>query len=212
MANLIIGRIMFATGIFLFSLFFTLGSFAKTVSVFDVRKNIPMGPNDSVYTDYYINGGSNSGLKEGMILSVNRKFSVNDAQSNKAYGDVSIPVAKIQVIHVQFEISIARLYKPMNRKNMPFLEHDTVMSGDILDLTTAAMTDGEKKGSKESSKEPQQSAQEDGEDVTPREAVPEETAKNTTIQPKPKEQLLRATAAQVEPELPQQSDISRDLL
>jgi hypothetical protein len=89
--------------------------------------------------DYFINAGENDGLKRGMLVMVNRRQALYDQYQNKSPGDLVVIVGQLRIIHVQGEISVARLEKLMSRDNMPTLDFDAVMMGDKVDLNTAKM-------------------------------------------------------------------------
>ncbi|MGE3760542.1 MAG: hypothetical protein AB7H97_22440, partial [Pseudobdellovibrionaceae bacterium] len=70
------------------------------LTIFDVRKNLPMSDTDKVYRDFYINGGSESGLASGMVITVQRRQPLYDSYQNRSAGDLQLKVAKIKIIHV----------------------------------------------------------------------------------------------------------------
>lgn len=117
---------------------------AQEVTVFDVRKNLPMSDDEPVYRDFYINAGSNAGIKSGMIITVIRKRALYDPYQNNNPSDLSVPVGELKVIHVQKDMSVARLHRTFDRDNMPILEFNFILVGDRLDLGTAHFGGGEK--------------------------------------------------------------------
>lgn len=128
---------------------------AQEVTVFDVRKNLPMSDDEPVYRDFYINAGSNAGIKSGMIITVIRKRALYDPYQNNNPSDLSVPVGELKVIHVQKDMSVARLHRTFDRDNMPILEFNFILVGDRLDLGTAHFGGGEKS---EKAKAPTKSA------------------------------------------------------
>lgn len=113
---------------------------ADDVSIFDVRKSLPLDPSDPVFYDFYVNAGPESGLKKGMYVSVVRKLPIHDPIGNKAQGTLSVEVAKLQIIHVERDISVARLASEFGSEDRPVLEFEAVMIGDVLDLSSVSMT------------------------------------------------------------------------
>lgn len=109
------------------------------VSVFDVRKSLPLDPSEPVFHDFYLNAGPEAGLKKGMYVSVVRKTPVHDPLGNKAQGTLSVEVAKVQIIHVERNISVARLAVDFGSEDRPVLEFEAIMIGDELDLSTVSM-------------------------------------------------------------------------
>ncbi|NJM10245.1 MAG: hypothetical protein HC883_05130 [Bdellovibrionaceae bacterium] len=74
---------------------------AEELTIFDVRKNLPMSDSEKVYRDFYINGGNEAGLSAGMIITVERRMPLYDSYQNRSAGDLQLKVAKIKIIHVQ---------------------------------------------------------------------------------------------------------------
>jgi hypothetical protein len=107
------------------------------LTIFDVRKNLAMSDTDKVYRDFYINGGSESGLSVGMIITVQRRQPLYDSYQNRSAGDLQLKVAKIKIIHVQKGLAVARLHSEFTRDNAPILEDNFIMTGDQLDLGSA---------------------------------------------------------------------------
>jgi hypothetical protein len=130
----------------------SLSAFAEHIAeytVFDVRKSLPLNDNDKVYKDYYVNMGSDSGVRVGAELSVYRKVPVIDIYRNKAQGDLVIPVAKIKVIQVQKTMSVARLEHIASMSEIPVVDFEAVMMGDRVEIAAAegkasgGVTDGD---------------------------------------------------------------------
>lgn len=124
----------------LFISLISISSFAKEdVVVFDVRRNLALHGSDPVFRDFYINAGAESGIKEGMVITVIRRMVIQNPLLNKSQGEIEIPVAKIKVVFVQKKIAIARFHSLLSRQNLPVLDFPSVMTGDILDMQSAAV-------------------------------------------------------------------------
>lgn len=108
------------------------------LTIFDVRKNLPMSDTDPVYRDFYIDGGSESGLSVGMVLTVQRRMPLYDSYQNRSVGDLMLKVSKIKIIHVQRGLSVARLQSEFTREGSPLLEDPYIMVGDRIDLSSAS--------------------------------------------------------------------------
>ncbi len=121
----------------IFTITFFSHQLRADIMVFDVNKNIPMSNDEIVYKDYYLNGGATEGIKKGMILSVFRKSPIHDNLKNKSQGFLLNPMGRLQVIHVEQEFSIARLFAVQDRDNSPLTEFDGIMVGDLVDLKDA---------------------------------------------------------------------------
>lgn len=108
------------------------------LTIFDVRKNLPLSDQDPVFRDFYINGGSESGLSPGMVLTVQRRLPLYDSYQNRSAGDLQLKVAKVKIIHTQKGLAVARLHAEFTRDSAPLLEDNFIMVGDRLDLSSAS--------------------------------------------------------------------------
>lgn len=124
---------------------FALGASAHAeLTIFDVRRTLPMSDGEKVFRDYYINGGSELGLGVGMVITVQRRVPLYDNYSNHSAGDLDLKVAKLKIIHVQKGLAVARLHSEFSRDNAPLLEDNFIMIGDRLNMATAT-NEGDKK-------------------------------------------------------------------
>ncbi len=137
--------------IVLSQLFFSLHLRAEEITIFDMRKNLGMTDQEVTHRDFILSKGKDSGLRPGMILTVKRRLPFYDTFHNRSAGTLSVPVARIKVIHVDSEISVARLHSEFSREELPLLEDNFVMVGDTVDLSSA--TSENKLKSKASEKE-----------------------------------------------------------
>jgi hypothetical protein len=119
-------------------IFFPVWAFAADLMIFDVRQNIAMSDKDIVYRDFIINGGTDSGLSAGMILTVQRRLPLYDSYANRSAGDLQLKVAKIKVIYVQKNLAVARLHSEFTRDATPLIEDNFIMIGDHIDLSSAS--------------------------------------------------------------------------
>ena len=110
---------------------------AQEVAIFDARKTLPLSPDEPVHQDFYLNAGTEVGLRPGTIVTVKRRTSLYDAYQNRSPGDLLVPVGDLRVIHSQKGLSVARLHEMLPRKNLPILEIDFIMVGDRLDMSSA---------------------------------------------------------------------------
>lgn len=122
------------------------------LTIFDVRKNLPMSDDEKVLRDFYINAGSEAGLATGMVITVQRRMPLYDSYQNRSAGDLDLKVAKIKVIHVQKGLAVARLHSEFTRENAPLLEDPFIMVGDRLDLASATSDKDGKKADHDSGK------------------------------------------------------------
>lgn len=125
------------------------------ITIFDVRKNLPMSDSDPVYRDYILNAGNEAGLSVGMLLTVQRRIPLYDSYQNRSAGDLQLKVARIKIIHVQAGLAVARLQSEFTREGTPLLEDNFIMVGDKVDLSSAGT---DKKSEAGSAHEPQAAA------------------------------------------------------
>lgn len=126
--------------------------------IFDVRINLPLDPEDPTYHDFYINVGAELGFKKGMFVNVIRPVPVHDPIQNKQQGTLNISVARLQVIHVERNLTVARLVNEFSDEERPVLEFEAVMIGDRIDpasMTMEGPAQKKKKGEKSASHRPE---------------------------------------------------------
>lgn len=99
-----------------------------------VIRDFPMKSGETIYKDYYINAGANNGLKKGVFIDAVRKLSAFDNINSKLLGDTQIKIARMQLIHVDKGVSIARLVKFYEKDKTPLVGHDAVMIGDFIEV------------------------------------------------------------------------------
>lgn len=117
--------------------FSPLTSFAKSIVIFDVKKSLALKSNQKTYFDYYINAGTDAGIKRGMVFTVVRQKTLYDAYQNTSPGEIPIPVGEIKVIFSHNKISVARLEALYSRDNLPVLDYEYILVGDRIDVSSA---------------------------------------------------------------------------
>lgn len=131
-------------------------AFAQEISIFDVRNTLALSDEEPTYKDYYLNAGSERGLREGMIITVIRKLALYDSYQNKSPGELEVQVGKVKLIHVQKGLAVARDYADISRVSHPLLDYDFVMVGDSLDLDSMTTESKQKKTAEQASPPPEQ--------------------------------------------------------
>jgi hypothetical protein len=109
-------------------------SHATDFIVMSVVRDFPMKLGETTYKDFYINAGSNNGLRKGLLLEAVRKMPAYDNMNSKLGGDTSIKIAKLRLIHVDKNISVARLVKFYEKETTPLAAIDSVMIGDFIEV------------------------------------------------------------------------------
>lgn len=116
--------------------FASADDFSNGPVIFDVRRSLPLEPDEEVYHDFYIGAGSEAGFKKGMFVTVVRPLPIHDPIQNKQQATLNVTVARLQVIQVGKGITVGRLYSEMNNDERPTLEFEAVMIGDRVDLSS----------------------------------------------------------------------------
>ncbi len=106
-------------------------------TVFEVRRQLAMSNAEKTHKDYYIHAGSENGIKEGQVYDVLRKVPLYDSFRNRSVGELSIKVAKLQVIFTDKNVSVARFHQDFSRQNLPVLDDNFILLGDRLDPNSA---------------------------------------------------------------------------
>ncbi|MEK6706798.1 MAG: hypothetical protein AABZ06_13525 [Bdellovibrionota bacterium] len=134
----------------LFIIFFLLAVVATIVAipkqghtedfvVYSVYRGLDLGiAGESPQKDFYVNIGLANGAKPGTILFVSRRTASYDLLGEKIHKEVTFPIAKLKVIHVEKGISIARLEKMLPLEKTPSVTPFTVMVGDLVKIAASS--------------------------------------------------------------------------
>ncbi len=93
------------------------------------------GAGENSPRDYYVNMGSENGIRPGSVLEVWRKVPTYDLSSQKLYKDLSFPVARVKVIHVESNAAVARLETFYPPEKSPAVLPRAIMVGDMVRAT-----------------------------------------------------------------------------
>jgi hypothetical protein len=108
-------------------------TYATDFVVYGVYKSVDLGgTTEPAQKDFYVNMGSNHGLRNGATLEVLRKTATYDVANQKLYKDLTFPIARLKVIHAEANAAIARLEKMLPNDSTPAITPRTVMVGDIV--------------------------------------------------------------------------------
>ncbi|MES2963549.1 MAG: hypothetical protein V4760_06635 [Bdellovibrionota bacterium] len=111
-------------------------NYMNAPTIFDVRRSLPLDPEEEVTHDFYINAGPELGLKKGSFINVVRPVPVHDPIQNKQQATLNIPIGKLQIIHVEKNIAVGRLQSELGDDERPTVEFEAVMIGDRVDLAS----------------------------------------------------------------------------
>lgn len=119
----------------------------EDIQIFDMRKSLALSDTETVYRDFYISRGVEAGLRPGMIVTVKRRQPLYDTIHNRSAGDLTLVVARIKIIHAEKGLAVARQHSEFGREELPLLEDNYIMIGDVIDLSSAT-TESKGKGTK----------------------------------------------------------------
>jgi hypothetical protein len=106
---------------------------ADEISIFEVRRNIPLSDTDPVYKDFYVKNGDSAKLKKNQVYTVTRKVTLRDASGSQVMGEIQSPVGQLKIIAVYGKIAVAREVKVFTREDLPMLDNPWFMIGDSLE-------------------------------------------------------------------------------
>lgn len=107
---------------------------ADEISIFEVRRNIPLSDTDPVYKDFYIKNGEGAKLKKNQVYTVTRKVTIRDASGSQVMGEIQAPVGQLKIIAVYGKIAVAREVKLFTREELPMLDNPWFMIGDSIEI------------------------------------------------------------------------------
>jgi hypothetical protein len=110
---------------------------AKRFTVYGIRHHLPLKtPEQKDKIDqrnYYLRVGQRDGIRKGQMIRVTRELSTLDHLA-RTQESIEVPVAILQVIHVDTENSIGKLVELRAKKSDPLLDVPTVMVGDSIEV------------------------------------------------------------------------------
>ncbi len=136
----ITGRVFLVLGLLNLFILFAAQAFSEEVrpqeiQIVEIKKNLQLKNGDTVFHDYYLNAGTENGLKPNTSFEVFRKVAINDLyQSNSKGGTVLLPVGRIKIIYSQTKLSVARLLSLNKPKDSPLVDSEGLMVGDVLNI------------------------------------------------------------------------------
>ncbi len=108
---------------------------ASDFVVYSIYQSVDLGdPKIPAQKDFFVNMGTRQGLREGATLEVSRRVSTYDVMAEKLYQDVTFPIARLRVIHVEASAAIARLEKMLPLDRTPALNPRAVIVGDLVKI------------------------------------------------------------------------------
>lgn len=109
---------------------------ARSYLIYSVAQDLPMGVDEQVIKkNFYVNIGSNQGVKKGTLLDVFRIISVLDPYDNRKRINYRVKIGELKVLHANQEAAITVPHKNMT-DDLPVLELDAFIVGDHVAVAT----------------------------------------------------------------------------
>jgi len=123
--------------IILSALTLPLSSWGRSYLIYSVAQDLPMGTDSQVIKkNFYVNMGSNQGVKKGTLLSVYRIISVLDPYENKRRTNFKVKIGELKVLHTNDEAAITITHKMNSDEESPVLDLDKFIVGDHVAVST----------------------------------------------------------------------------
>jgi hypothetical protein len=95
-----------------------------------------MGVDEQVIKkNFYVNMGSNQGVKKGTLLDVFRIISVLDPYDNRKRINYRVKIGELKVLHANQEAAITISHKTVT-EDLPVLDLDSFIVGDHVAVAT----------------------------------------------------------------------------
>lgn len=120
--------------LFIIALTFTASmAIAKDYVIYSISQDLPMGnKGEVVRKNFYVDMGTNQGLKKGSLLDVYRVVSVLDPYESKKRYNHRVKIGEVKVLHAEDSSAIAVLNKLEQEDETPVFEIGKMMIGDIV--------------------------------------------------------------------------------
>lgn len=106
--------------------------FGDTV-VYGVHHALDLGgKGERPKTDYFINMGARSGVLRGDVVEARRNTPSYDLLNRRLFKDMSFPIARMRIIHVERSMAVARLIRILPADETPSITPAAVMIGDSV--------------------------------------------------------------------------------
>lgn len=117
-------------------LFNNVTVFAKEYSIFSISQEFPMGePSEKLNKNYYVDIGSNQGVKPGTLLTIFRRITTPDPYSSKTQYHFKVEIGELEVLHSEEYNSIAQLKHFGQETSRPILlDINAPMIGDRVNV------------------------------------------------------------------------------
>jgi hypothetical protein len=129
-------RILKSILLLIICMMFVQTSYGRDYIIYSVSQQLPMGNKEQkLRKNYYVNMGSEQGLKEGSKLDVFRIVSRYNPYDDSKRVNYKVRIGTLEVLHVEDEAAITRSNSLLLDDNDPVLSIDRFMIGDRVDIS-----------------------------------------------------------------------------
>ena len=132
-----LGRIFLILGLSILALLFSMQAFSADILIMNAKRNIQLAEDDIIFKDYYLNAGTQAGIKKNTLLNVYRRQIIYDSTGTQNMGELKTIVGQLKVIAVDQNIAVARETVLASRESEPMLDQIGIMIGDSAEISTA---------------------------------------------------------------------------
>lgn len=126
----------FTCKLLIVSFLFTMPSFAREHLIYSIDEQIPMGyENEKPKKNFYVNIGSNQGVKTGTILDVFRVISKSNPYDNLKRINYKVKIGELEVLHSDDQAAIGSLKEIKLGNKDPLFEISSFMIGDYVSVS-----------------------------------------------------------------------------
>lgn len=109
-------------------------AFTQDHIIFSIAQDIPMGIQDEVrQKNFYVNMGSQQGLRPGVILGVYRTISRLDPFAENKRHRYQVKIGELEVLHAESDTAIAT-FAGMSKDPRIYTEINALMIGDRVQV------------------------------------------------------------------------------
>ena len=109
---------------------------AKNYIIYNITQDFPMGyPKEVLMKNYYVNIGTNQGMKKGTILNIYRDILGVYPYKAKEFYRHKVKIGTLKIIHADEQSSIANKKSFIDNINNPNLEIKDFIIGDYVSVS-----------------------------------------------------------------------------
>lgn len=110
-------------------------SFAKDFIIYSISQDVPMGyKNEVIKKNYYVNMGTNQGVRNGTMLNAYRVISNSNPFDRNTRYNHQVPIGILEVIHSDKDASITKLVSINNKIDDPQFDIYDLIIGDEVNV------------------------------------------------------------------------------